>query len=816
MKTRNRVAFATASLLTLAAATAVHAAQPAPAEATAAPAEDVTLGEIVVTARRRSESLQQVPQSVTAVTADTLAKLNLKNFDDVSAVTPGLTLSTGNNGYATAASTRGVSFQQETSASPTVAFYLNDAPVETPVLFQSMFDVGQVEVLRGPQGTVRGISAPSGAITLTTRRPNLSEYGGFLNTTLTDLQGRNLQGAINLPIINDVLGVRLAGVIDQNDFDGVRSVNNALRPQQTTSALRASVAYEPSDAFNAYVSYMHLDKELESYAQVQGPGAGYNGPAIESKDRLSVNDGLSHIKNHVDVVTAQVESRIFGQHLSYVGSYAFQKLYARENVDRGNLIPNYEVYNISYVPQERTTHEIRLASDPAPDRFLDYTVGAYYSWTSTDVDAPQPRVFPGFFGSPASPSPFTINPKFQTQLSIISPSRLEETSFFGSLTAHFGPDTELSVGGRQIIARTVRSTNLSLLSGGFAATPASVLPFGGGCGPFASSYAGFCDAPVPATPIPGANKRALDRPFIYNISLSHKFSPDFMVYANHGTSWRAGPAVVGITNGVNPATGTSDPVLAALQVMPNETSRSYELGFKSTLLDGRARLNVALFRQTFKNLFIRTEPVQYLVFDGRSATPSPTLFNFTTAVPATIEGFDIDTALQITPEWNATLAVSYADGRIDNGLVPCNGPIPAGQRVRLCPSSGSTSRDPLWTLTMTSEYARPVHDNIDGFVRGLFNYYPENNRRSTALVIDDYSLLNLYAGVRSQDGAWEVSLFAKNAFKTDEVTSLDANAFTVSGAGTPGTLTNSTGYFGTTFTPRREVGVNVRYAFGSR
>jgi iron complex outermembrane receptor protein len=818
MKPRNRVAFATASLLTLAAATTVHAAQPAPApaEATAAPAQDVTLGEIVVTARRRSESLQQVPQSVTAITADTLGKLNLKNFDDVSAVTPGLTLSTGNNGYATAASTRGVSFQQETSASPTVAFYLNDAPVETPILFQSMFDVGQVEVLRGPQGTVRGISAPSGAITLTTRRPNLSEYGGFLNTTLTDLHGRNLQGAVNVPIIQDVLGVRLAGVIDQNDFDGVRSVNNPLRPKQTTGALRASIAYEPSDAFNAYVAYMHLDKELQSFAQVQGPGAGYNGPAIASGDRLAVGDEPSHIKNHVDVVTANIESRIFGQHLSYVGSYAFQKLYARENVDRGNLIPDYEVFNLTYVPQERTTHEIRLASDPAPGRFLDYTVGAFYSWTATDVDAPQPQLFPGFFGSPVSPSPFTIDPRYQTQISIISPSRLEETSFFGSLTGHFGENTELSIGGRQIIARTVRSTNLSLLGGGLTVAPPSALPFGGTCGPLQSTYPGFCDAPIPATAIPGASKRALDRPFIYNISLSHKFSRDFMVYANHGTSWRAGPAVVGITNGVNPATGLTDPVLAGLQVMPNETSRSYEIGFKSTLLDGRARLNVALFRQTFKNLFIRTEPVQYLVFNGQSATPSPTLFNFTTAVPATIEGFDIDTALQITPEWNATLAVSYADGRIDNGKVPCNGPIPAGQRILICDSNGSTSRDPLWTLTVTSEYARPVANNVDGFVRGLFNYYPENNRRSTALVIDDYSLLNLYAGLRSQDGAWEVSLFSKNAFKTDEITSLDANAYTVSGAGVPGTLTNSTGYFGTTYTPRREVGINIRYAFGSR
>jgi iron complex outermembrane recepter protein len=807
MTSRIRIALAGASLLALASTTAAHAAQPAEAPA-AAPADvaadqPAELGEIVVTARRKSESLQQVPQSVTAVTSETLGKLNIQRLEDVTAVTPGLSLNTGASGYSVAASTRGVSFQSESAAAPTVAFYLNDAPVETSVLFQSLYDVGQIEVLRGPQGTTRGISAPSGAITVTTRKPVLGEYGGYINATVTDHQGRNVHGAVNVPIIQDVLAVRLAGIIDQTDYDGVRSLNNALRPSQKTSALRASIAFEPTDAFNALVTYQHMDRSLQGFAQVTGPGAGFNGPAIASGDRLSVNDGISRISQHFDTVTAQIDSRIFGQHLSYVGSYGFQKIKAAENVDRGNLVPGVELYNLAFSPQERTSHEIRLASEPAPGRFLDYTVGAFYQWIATDSEAQQPQLLSGFFGNPASPSPFAINQRYQTNLSIVSPSRAEETSFFGSLTAHFTENTELTVGGRQIISRYVRTNDLGLQAGGINATPAGRLPFGGGCGPFTSTYAGFCDVPVAASAIPAPGKHSMKRPFIYNVSLSHRFNRDLMIYANTGSSWRYGPGVIGITNAGN------DPTLAALQNLPDETSRSYEVGFKSTLLDGRARLNVALFRQTFKNLIIRTEPIQYLANNGQ--TISPALFNFTLGVPATIEGFDIDTALQITPEWNATLAVSYADGRIDNGLVPCNAPIPAGQVIAMCPSNGSTSRDPLWNLTLTSEYARPVYDNVDGFVRGLFNYYPENNRRSTALVIDDYSLLNLYAGLRSQDGAWEVALFAKNAFKTDEVLSRDANAYTISG-----NPFGSSGYFGTTYTPRREVGVNVRYAFGSR
>lgn len=774
MRSQLQLALAGASVLVLSSANVVHAQTAAPA---VAPAEQsAELGEIVVTARRRSESLQQVPQSVTAVTSDTLQKLNIQKLEDVTAVTPGLSLSSGNNGYTTEVSTRGVSYQSESAASPTVAFYLNDAPVESTVLFQSLFDVGQIEILRGPQGTVRGISAPSGAVTLTTHKPDASDYGGYIDVTATDQHGRNVNGAINVPIIQDVLALRVAGIVDQTDFDGVRSVTNPLRPKSTTSAIRTSLSFEPNDTFNALVTYLHMDRDLRSYTQAAGPGDGVNGPAITAADRLSVNDDASVIHSHFDEVTMQLDSRLWGQHLSYVGSYAFQKIASSEAVDRGNLIPGGEFYNVTHAPQERTSHEIRLASDPAPGRFLDYTVGAFYQWISNPVVADQPTALPGFFGSTLG----TVNEDLQGNIHILSPSSTEETSVFGSVTAHFGDDTELTAGGRQIISRSVRATNLTL-----------DLPFGLGS--------------VPA----GAPMRQQDihRPFIYNVSASHHFSRDFLVYANTGTSWRDGPAVVGIVNADN------DPTLAALSTTRPETSRSYEVGFKSTLLDGRARVNVALFRQTFHNLIVRTEPVEYLQATGAGAA-TPALFNFTTQVNAVIEGFDIDTAFQVTHDWNITAAASYADGRATNGSLPCNQAIPTGQFVAMCAYNGSTSRDPLWNATITSEYSHQVLDGTDGFVRGLFTYYPKNPRQSpgSGFIVDNYSLLNVYVGLRSQDGAWEVAAFAKNAFKTDKQLSQDANPFTVSGA----PISLSSGYYGVSYTPRREVGVNARYAFGSR
>src|SRR5205823_12106227 len=105
-------------------------------------------------------------------------------------VAPGLSLQQSKSGFQNTASLRGVTFDVNTAAqTATVATYLNDAPMLLGLVFQSIFDIGQVEILKGPQGTTRGVSAPSGAITLSTHKPNLSDFGGYADVTLTDQHG---------------------------------------------------------------------------------------------------------------------------------------------------------------------------------------------------------------------------------------------------------------------------------------------------------------------------------------------------------------------------------------------------------------------------------------------------------------------------------------------------------------------------------------------------------------------------------------------------------------------------------------------------
>ena len=788
-----------------------------------------TVSEVIVTARRRAERLQDVPQSVNVVPADTLAKLKLQQFQDIETVVPGLTLQQGSSGFQAEASLRGVTFDVNTGAAvPTVAMYLNDAPVEANFLFQSLFDVGQIEVLRGPQGTARGVSAPSGAITLATRQADLNAFGGYADLTLTDLQQRNVQGALNLPLAKGVLALRVAGLVDQNDYDGVSSLHAGIRSRQVTTALRASLSFKPTDRFSARVVYQHLDRNLTSFQQVIGPGnqeAG-NGtatdPPLSADDRAAVVDGPNTVHQRTDVVTAQIEAEFSGRRVTYIGSYQNFHVANATPQDLGDVLPGIEIFQTENARQSTTTQELRLASEPAKGRWFDYVLGGYYQHSQDTGLVQQVGTFlPGAFGAPTTATSFDLrafNPRYQVPILINVPGGFLEASVFGTMTLHLGDNTELTGGARHIFARSDSSTTLNRGAGLIALGPPICTPSG------PTTYPGFCDIAVPPATIQSLSNRTTARPNIYSITLSRHLGRDLLLYANTGTSWRPGPTAVGVLN------ATDNPQLNALTFLQPETSRAYEIGLKSTLLDGRARLNVAVWRQNFHDLIMFVPNVPYLSNSGQGFSVST--FNFTANADAVVGGVDVESAFQITPAWNVALQYSYAGGHLEGGAkLPCNDSnfdgvadqgavtspdqFPPGVLIAMC-SGGAVSRNPLWNMSLQTEYARPVADRIDGFVRGLATYYPKNDRVEPNFTVDNYSLVNLYAGLRSQDGAWELAVFARNAFGTSQL--LDRGVqYETAGPLSPFFVAQNVGdYVTASTTPRREVGVNLHYAWGSR
>ncbi|TCM20737.1 iron complex outermembrane receptor protein [Novosphingobium sp. PhB165] len=780
MKKLRWIVLSGASLLPLASA---HA-QDAPKEATVYSTED-----IIVTARRRQESLQDVPQTVNAVTTEAIEKLNLQNFKDIQNVVPGLQLAGGVTGSDSKFSLRGVTFDTLAgSTSPTVQFYINEASADSNLVFQSMFDVGQIEVLRGPQGTLRGRSAPSGAITLTTKGADLSEVGGYVNMTGTTRGNINVNGAVGVPLIDGVLGIRLAGLVDHNELDSVTSVNNGADPFGKTEAMRASLRFEPTDTIGVSVMYQHMDAKYRSFQQVDGfsnpfpmLGLPAGGPVISGSDRLAVSDFSRNSKLKFDLVTANADWGFAGQKLSYVGGYSKQTLNTYTPQDPYNVFPGFDSYQaIAPAGNETWRHELRLASEERIAGIFDYTIGAYYEHQK------------GSAIGVVDPSTPLSNIGTLLSQKVIS----REVSFFGTVTAHITDRTELTGGARHIDIKQTASEPFDSVPGegnSLCLTPSN-----------------FC--------LPGfaQTQPIKDTHWVWNASLSHRLSDDFLIYGNAGTSYRPPFSVVILSPLEVPGFQSA----SDLHFKPPEKSLGFEVGFKASFLDKRAHLNVAAFYQKFDNHNFLIEDIYFDDFAQGMVTRQ----DFTADANAIVKGIEADASFLITPRWNVSAGFSYAKGTVDNDYVPCNDSnfdgIPdngvptaadfaaAGVLVARCKSNQSISTAPRWTLSVQSEYSHPVSNSVDGFIRGLFNYYPENPYRNEGVVIDNYSLLNVYAGIRSPDNAWEISLYSKNALNTSQVLSRGQVA--------PVFGFIPVNYRPISYTPRREFGLNVRYSFGSR
>ena len=814
---------------------------------------------IVVTARRRAEVLLDVPQTINAVTTETLQDFNILNFKEVSELIPGLTLESNNQGFAATAQVRGVNFQVTAQGTPTVEMYLNEVPLEPNTIFQANFDVGQIEVLRGPQGTLRGRSSPSGAITISTRRPDLDELGGYFSSTLNDNDGINVQGALGLPLIEGVLGLRLSGVHDRNDAGGVRSTANPAKPREESTGFRATLRFEPTSTLSAVVMYQRMTRQIDYYGDAQfGNGAsgltnfanftrpastgsltsvagacataigncvttggnliviarpGFNGPVLPEADARgklrNTTDFMSQSINKSHIVTAQVDWSVAGQKLSYVGSYV--DLSSRNLIDNDatNTVVGVQrrISRNSCCGEDRRSHELRLASEERIAGLFDYTVGAFYgkAFGTTFNENVNQFVLNGAFGSPLGASaptgpgtlsPLTYDPRYTAGFTNISPRKEVEKGLFANLMLHLGERTELSAGGRQIRKRTVREVAPVGVSGiaalrnpnATAANPFAPCPtvLSGPTGlgnvingtVVGQTYPGTCDVAVspgngaPAVaniirPIPRTVRKA--KPFVYNFSLSHKFTPDIMAYATYGTSWRQGPgpivAAPACASGVTP--GAPDPTYCSpFNILDDEKSKGVELGVKAALFDRRLTLSVAAYQQDFRNFFIRgLEAVPYLQGNCTDLTNTQlctvTSGTFTYNSDARVKGVDVEANLRVSSELNVSALFSYARGKFSNSLIPCRdsnfdgtpeaGALPAAAGrtpaqawvdakgpygPALCANAGSSTTAPPWNLSLRSEYVRDAFPGTQAFLRGLFNYYPRNTNKPNEISVD--------------------------------------------------------------------------------
>ncbi len=401
---------------TVAGATSSPAATPPGNAATPPGASGATLGEVVVTARRVQENLQSVPVSITAFSPNTLRQDNIASAEDLTQVTPGAFLASSGARENSEFSIRGQS-KPVAGASPSnagVVTYFNDVPLTNYLSSLPQFDVSSIQVLKGPQGTLFGRNTTGGAV-LQYSAPPTANYGGYVQGSYGNYNTREVEGAVNLPIIADKVELRIAGRVDRADGDVKQlGVGGDLNNQHDES-YRASLLLHPvSWLTNTTVfdtAYAPLASHTPSAQIIVQSSLAPVIPAVASAIAAQKANGPfatnSDIGEHSGWRSTGVSNKTvidLPENMSFTNIFGFRKV-AYTSITNFDGLPGDYYNDLQTEHLKQYTEEVQLHGKMFGGRFnwllgaftLDSTPDGAFGGLGTTQD-----LFAGFTGLPAA------------------------------------------------------------------------------------------------------------------------------------------------------------------------------------------------------------------------------------------------------------------------------------------------------------------------------------------------------------------------------------------------------------------------------
>jgi iron complex outermembrane receptor protein len=582
---------------TMALVALVAAAAPAGAQNSAAGtnANSLELEEIVVTATRRSERLQDVPLSISVLSQEELTQKGIVGFEGIARETPGavLNVASDNNARLTA---RGISTNGwGAGLQTTTTIYLDELPLSTigntVTLNPNLYDIERVEFLRGPQGTLFGSGSLSGALRILTKTPDLASYDA---SALVDIghtpdgggMRQRYNGMVNIPLVADELALRVVGF--HRDEEGY--LDNVGTGVENSNSLedsggRAILLWEPTDRLSIRL--------LGSYEDSHPEDASLSNPTLGERKRYSVRPDLYTSKTQI--YNATLNYRFDGADLTSSSTYSIAEgLFAVDLAGTfARAIPFYlyDVYETNTFVQEA-----RLVSEQG-ERF-DWVVGAFYLDRDVDIVGKQ-QSSPEFLaarGITGLPADATFN-------AFGSDTNTYELAGFGELAYHFTEQLTLTGGLRYGKYGGTLDTDAGYNSAYFA-------------------YAlGGVRAPLPLVPVAATSTRfdSAERTS-WKASLSYEPSRDLTTYVTVSTGYRTPVynARAGSVSIVNP----NDLVIPAGAGSDDLTN--YEIGLKARWLDGKLTTNLAAYYIDWRNIQVQanrpSDSVQFSTNVGRAAS----------------------------------------------------------------------------------------------------------------------------------------------------------------------------------------------------
>ncbi|GMG85919.1 TonB-dependent receptor [Biformimicrobium ophioploci] len=703
----------------IAIAIAAASASPLALQAQETGEPSAALEEVTVTASRRAESIQEIPYNITAVTGEAIQNMGADDLGKMSQFIPGMQMidsGARSTGLVTlrGMNVGGLQAAENQGGSDIISRYVNDTPL---LIDFKLVDIERVEVLRGPQGTLYGRGAMGGTLRYILNKPSTEAVEGSVTTELyqnseSDGLSSDVTGILNLPL-SDALALRVsanmvddAGYVDYVNVLTEPGVSNASRVvedsnTEETTSVRAALRWEPTDDFHAQFSYYLQDQQAGGRNAVN---QAFTGDKFSSPLRyLEVRDNRDDLYN--------VE---FGWNTEAVEIFSTTSIARYEgegNRDQTDLLcvgiwpgycdfPEFSAYTLEEDEEEAFVHETRfLSTDANSPEWLDWIAGVYFE--ENEGTGSSREFTPGYQGWAGIDTGYG-----EVEYWAYSGSTFEERAVFGEATFHPSEQLQVTVGARYFEQTEDIGYDCTVLPVYWYWTRDEVTP--------------ECDS----------GKSEIDDT-VFKLNAAYNFTDDVMLYATAAEGFRRGGTNIG------------PQLLDSEKAFTSDSAVNYELGWHTTLADGRVIFNGAIFRIDWKDLQV-------------PAKSELAAINITgNARQGQIDGIELSTQAAVTDSLGINAWLTYYDHGLKGDAPEIGGfdgdAFPGVPNLQANVAVDYAVEVPVGELTLRGNayYKDEIQTRLNSL--GSFNDNEE---------LDSYALFNLSADYRLDN--WRASLFADN------------------------------------------------------
>lgn len=712
------------------------------------------LAEIIVTAQKRSQSINDVPMSITALDANSMLSRGITDTSDLDKVVPGF-VSTPTFADIPVYTLRGIGlFDSGLASSPAVSVYVDQAPLPFPVMTKSAtLDIERVEVLKGPQGILFGQNSTGGAINYIAAKPtDTFATGGDL--TYERFGKLDVDGFVSGPV-SDTLNARFAMKV----IEGGEWQTSVTRPDDHLGATRESMGrllldWHPNERLNVGINIngnlnqsdaqagqlvkvvpsVPSDVDPALYDQPLGIGNARNAdwtPTLPNRD----NDSFYQFAVRADYEVND------SMRLTDLTSYAHQNVDHHLDED-GTALPLLAADYVGFI--DSYNQELRLSSDT---KRLHWVVGANYEYD--DVSDTNYQYYDG--ASAAHPIPSL--PTFQSVYANTS-QQIHTSAAFGNV--EYSPDDRLTLHGGLRYSQSARDAHICDRNAGTNNAPGIVFTY------LENVFAGLGIKDTPVIPIGptdcftltpgpdfspqlgGTDERLSENNVSWRGGADYKTDGDTMFYANASRGYKAGV----ISNVISSTTAEFAPA-------KQERVDAYELGVKAPMFDQRVHLNMAGFYYNYANKQVRT----------REVDPIFGLLELIVNVPKSrVWGLDGDIQYQPFRGLLMTVAGTYLNSKVTSTFNTVNQEGVGGNFA-----GSALPFTPAVSVIGDAQYEWGLNEKLSAFLGASLNYRGiENTSFQTAslpapdFALPSYVTLDLRAGLAAPDEKWRVAFFARN------------------------------------------------------